>query len=383
MASKSAYFKTGLFVLGGTVLCIAGIIVLGASKFFERSVKMETYVNESVNGLEVGSPVKFRGVRIGRVDWIGFVTTSYTEFDDSDYRYIHIVCDLDERYLGKYSEPDLKRITQQEVKDGMRVRPTTQGLTGQLFLEIDYLNPVSNPALPIAWEPRYMYIPSAPSTLSMVESAITSISKTLKDIKGSDIADTVKELRLAAETVTNFLENAKVDKLSRQVGANLEESRKFIHRINQLIAAPEAETLIPDASKTMAEVRGILEQSRPDILAGIRDIRRTASDFSKVAAQFEAYFNSPEGREALGKIGPILENANMASGDFRQGAVKFNMLTTRMNDLVAGQQVNIQAVMENLRLLLENLKELSDEARRYPSGVLFGNPPEKVQSEEK
>jgi paraquat-inducible protein B len=133
----------------------------------------------------------------------------------------------------------------------------------------------------------------------------------------------------------------------------------------------------------MAEVRGLLEQSRPDIVAGIRDIRRTAADFSKVAAQFEAYFNSAEGRQALEKIGPILENANQASGDFRRSAAKMDMLATRVNDMVAGQQLNIQAVMENLRLLLENLKDLSDEARRYPSGVLFGNPPEKVQSEEK
>jgi paraquat-inducible protein B len=322
-------------------------------------------------------------VRIGRVDRIGFVTRSYTDFDDSDFRYVYVICDLDERYLGKYSEADLKRITQQEVKDGMRVRPTTQGLTGQLFLEVDYLNPLHNPPLPIDWEPEYIYIPSAPSTLSMVESAITSISTTLKDINGSDISSTVRELRLAAETVRTFLEKAKVGKLSQQVGANLEESRKFIHRINQLIAAPEAETLIPDASRTMAEVRGLLEQSRPDIVAGIRDIRRTAADFSKVAAQFEAYFNSAEGRQALEKIGPILENANQASGDFRRSAAKMDMLATRVNDMVAGQQLNIQAVMENLRLLLENLKDLSDEARRYPSGVLFGNPPEKVQSEEK
>ena len=45
---------------------------------------------------------------------------------------------------------------------------------------------------------------------------------------------------------------------------------------------------------------------------------------------------------------------------------------------VAGQQGNIEAILDNVRRLMENLRELSNEARQYPSGVLFGDPPKKA-----
>jgi paraquat-inducible protein B len=383
MAGKSAYFKTGVFILSGIVLLTAGLIVLGAGKFFQQSTKMETYVNESINGLEVGSALKYRGVKIGRVSHIGFVTNSYVEMEDSDYRYIRVVCELDQRYLGVDSYQQLRNVTRKEVKSGMRVRPTTQGLTGQLFMEIDYLDPKQNPPLPINWDPKYVYIPSAPSTLSMVEAAISSISKTMQGIKGSDVGGAIRELRKTAETLTKFLDKANVAELSKELAANFEESRKLIARVNHLISTPEAETVIPNAAGTVAEVRKLLEQSRPNIVAGVKDIREAAGDIGKIAQRFEDYFDSPEGREAVQSIGPAMGNVTQASQDIRSSAAKLNAVMSRVDNLVAGQQLNIQAVMENLRLLLDNLKEISDEARRYPSGVLFGQPPGKAQPEER
>ncbi len=383
MAGKSAYFKTGIFILSGVLLFAAGLIVLGTARFLEKTIKMETYINESVNGLEVGSPVKFRGVKIGRVSRIGFVTNSYADLGDSEYRYIHVVCDLDDKYLGEYSEEEMERITRREVKEGMRIRPTTQGLTGQLFLEVDYLNPKTHMPLPLAWKPEYIYIPSAPSTLSMVEGAIASISKTLEGLGGSDIAGAIEELRKTAETLTAFMTKAKVDELSQQLAANFEESRKLIKRVNGLLSTPEANTIIPDAAGTVAEVRQLLTQTRPNIVAGVKDIRQAAADVGKITNRLESFFDSPDGRKALQQLSPVMDNIHTASQEVRQSAAKLNAVAARVDDVVAGQQLNLQAVMENLRLLLENLREISDEARRYPSGVLFGQPPGKAQPEER
>ncbi|WP_319780429.1 MlaD family protein [Maridesulfovibrio sp.] len=70
MSRKSNPFRLGLFIIIGMLLFVSVLAILGAGKIFERSVKMETYLNESVNGLEVGSPIKFRGVKIGTVSHI-------------------------------------------------------------------------------------------------------------------------------------------------------------------------------------------------------------------------------------------------------------------------------------------------------------------------
>ena len=67
MKRRGSYFKLGLFVLVAVGLGLAALVVLGVGVFFRQPVYMETYLDESVQGLDVGSPVKHRGVQIGVV----------------------------------------------------------------------------------------------------------------------------------------------------------------------------------------------------------------------------------------------------------------------------------------------------------------------------
>jgi ABC-type transporter Mla subunit MlaD len=68
--NKLSYFKIGLFVISASVLAIIGILVLGAGALFQRTALVETYIEESVQGLDIGSPMKFRGVQVGKVEEI-------------------------------------------------------------------------------------------------------------------------------------------------------------------------------------------------------------------------------------------------------------------------------------------------------------------------
>ena len=65
------YFKIGLFVIGATIIAIFGVVALGVGTVFKTKNLVETYIEESVQGLDVGSPVKFRGVLVGKVDEVG------------------------------------------------------------------------------------------------------------------------------------------------------------------------------------------------------------------------------------------------------------------------------------------------------------------------
>ena len=86
--SSANYFKIGLFVIGASALVIIGVIVLGAGTVFRQYIPLETYVDESVQGLEIGSPIKHRGIQIGSVEYISFVRNEYPldprlpEFDE-------------------------------------------------------------------------------------------------------------------------------------------------------------------------------------------------------------------------------------------------------------------------------------------------------------
>ena len=79
MSAQANFFKIGLFVIGATIALVFLLVMLGAGRLFQSKIVMETYFNESVQGLELGSKVKYRGVIVGEVKSIGFTYTRYQQ----------------------------------------------------------------------------------------------------------------------------------------------------------------------------------------------------------------------------------------------------------------------------------------------------------------
>ena len=77
MSERANAFRLGLFVIVSTALLVGGLTFLGAWSFTRNTVRIETYFEDSIEGLEVGAPVKHRGVTVGRVSQIGFVYQRY------------------------------------------------------------------------------------------------------------------------------------------------------------------------------------------------------------------------------------------------------------------------------------------------------------------
>ena len=79
MSQKANYFKLGLFVIGAIISGIVVLLVIGSGRWFERKITVETYFNESVQGLDLGSKMKFKGVVIGEVTKISFTYVTYQQ----------------------------------------------------------------------------------------------------------------------------------------------------------------------------------------------------------------------------------------------------------------------------------------------------------------
>jgi phospholipid/cholesterol/gamma-HCH transport system substrate-binding protein len=78
MARKASKFMIGLFVTVGVSIGLIAVIWIGAFKYFEKGATYVTFFNESVQGLQVDSAVKYRGVEVGRVE-------RYESLPDSNY----------------------------------------------------------------------------------------------------------------------------------------------------------------------------------------------------------------------------------------------------------------------------------------------------------
>ena len=147
---RLSYFKVGLFVITAVVLGVIGVVVLGGGKFFQKTNIIETYIDESVQGLDVGSPVKFRGVLVGNVEQI---TLSGVEYP-TRRSYVVVRAGISRNVFQFPLTDPADPAFMAEVQRGLRVRLAPQGLTGQAYLEADYLNPKLSQSIPMCPRPK-------------------------------------------------------------------------------------------------------------------------------------------------------------------------------------------------------------------------------------
>src|SRR5262245_38354350 len=131
MRQKTSHFLIGLFVIAGALLIVLGVIVLGATTGLRKSVLVETCFDESVQGLENGSPMRLRGVKIGEVQEITFANRVYP----TQHTYALVRVAVATRSLGADDVAKAKRAVEELIAQGMRVRLAPLGITGNLYLE--------------------------------------------------------------------------------------------------------------------------------------------------------------------------------------------------------------------------------------------------------
>lgn len=228
MSQSASYFKIGMFVLVAAALVVFLLILAGAGIFQPASRDVETYIDTSVQGLTVGAPVKFRGVIIGKVDEIGFTTGYYEEKLPRMERknYVLVRMSVDKKALDEFGKNINQSQLNQEVERGLRARQQSSGLTGISYMEIDYMDPLTNKILPITWDPEELYIPSAPSDMSRLLKAAEEVFKKLEkiDVEGvvTQTTNLLGELRESNASLGSAISS--FDGLISSGQVNLEES---------------------------------------------------------------------------------------------------------------------------------------------------------------
>ena len=118
MRGKTNYFLIGLFVIVGAGLIVFAVVVFGAGSLLQAKMVTETYLTESVQGLEKGSPVRFRGIRIGEVDEITMVSKYY----DTDEPWVLLRMSLLKEVFPNPDDETIRERITDLVSQGMRVR---------------------------------------------------------------------------------------------------------------------------------------------------------------------------------------------------------------------------------------------------------------------
>jgi ABC-type transporter Mla subunit MlaD len=345
MSQKANYFRLGVFILAAVAIFIALVLALTAGQLLKGTVTMETYFNESVQGLDIGSQVKYRGVQVGRVTQIGFSAPKYQRDVPWSERkqYVLVEAELDRAVIGTQDAPDPDRLNN-AVERGLRVRLAPVGITGAAYLEIDILDPKLNRPLEIGWKPDYAYIPSAPSTYNQI---VRGAQRVFAQLDDADIDGVIRDIAALARTANYKLSELQLGELSKDLASTMREARTLVARLDKLITSPELTGTLRDLSASSTRLREVL--ASPDWTAAP----------TKAVQAFET-------------VRALAENKNL-----HDALTNLDRTLARLDALTAGSDTDVATALYNLRRATENLRDLSENAKRYP-GSIFSEPPRPV-----
>jgi len=292
VSAEARYFRVGVFVLLGMLTIVAALIVLGGRSLLAKPLVFESYFDESVEGLAVGSAVKLRGVEIGRVAQIGFVQ-DYYHFGDEEERVregnrVLVRMEVVRPREGSEVEQELGRL----VDRGMRLQLSRSALTGTAFLQADFFDPAKHPVMPITWHPEVLYIPSTPSTLAALSSAADRLLQRLEDLRVEEIVKNLNELLVA---LTDTVKSLDLPELKEQGSSLLADLRRTSAELRGSVAAADLPGLVSrvrgtadQASVALEKVGRVVDGGRYDLEMTLENLRVTSENLRELTDTLRA-----------------------------------------------------------------------------------------------
>lgn len=321
MATETSKLRVGLFVLAtGTVFAIV-VLVFGAGRLFSQRLRLVTFFDHSVQGLEVGATVKYRGVLVGRVTRIvlakgGELVRVDMEVDPEDF------------VLESGTAPEDREAASQDlfntaVAAGLRSSLQYVGITGLKCVQLDYIaEPTAvPPPEPTAPEP-FLFVPSGPSALAQIE---TSVSTTLQQLAQVDFPQIGAELQSLLQSGNRLLTDARMEQTLTELADSSQAFRRLVTRIEGGLgdpviqdvkrAAANIAALSADLRETLARLDQFMENEQ---IAGLQeDLAAAADGARRIVNRVEAELDAMDAAALIRELHAAVQEIARAAATVR------------------------------------------------------------------
>ena len=205
-SNHASYAKIGFTLAAGMVAIVFALIYFGGARGGGDVLYAETYSDEIVSGLSVGSEVAFRGVKVGEVKEISFIGSEYEVESAQDRSKVYILMAFNTRTLKTRHGDSPERILQRFVDNGIRATVSSSGITGLSKVQLDFPKAKLQPAR-ISWQPRHICIPPAPSMLASFSDSATRVMNTLEGVDFRQLWSNVTEIAESARSIADGAES--------------------------------------------------------------------------------------------------------------------------------------------------------------------------------
>ncbi len=335
-AGRSArlYVRVGALILVGVALAVGFVLFFTSNRLNNKSAQVfETYSRESVQGLEVGASVRYRGVALGQVTEILLASVAYrrpegTPFQGA-FQLVVVRFAIDGSRVGDEA-PDPARA----VELGLRARLSTAGITGVGYIELDFVDPERFAAAAPPWESLHPVIPSVPSTVAQVQDA--------------------------AQRLVLRLEKVPLESILADVGGILADLRR------QTAEGGDVTRVLAGA----ADLLGTLREA-----TGKSDLPALTAELRGAVAELRGTAGGPDVRATLRAVREAAEQARLAMARLPDAVASLERTARAAGGTTANVNADLGPILRDLRATASNLRDTTDLLRRAPSQAILGAPP--------
>jgi len=320
----------GSFVVGAVILGVAGLIFFGPGGLFSETQKYVLHFDSSVKGLNVGSPVRFRGVKIGQVKDIN------VKVRPVDFKFrIPVVVEIEpSRIEASGSEKGVldaiktsiqgRDPIQALVEKGLRAQLELDSLvTGQLYVNFDM-----HPEAPAVTSGEPTDYPELPT----IRSSLGELTKTFEDLP------------------------------LRELSNKLISSAEGFER---LVNSPGLHQGLAKFDETMAQLNTLLHDLNTELPPLIRSVEQTLKETRGLVTRVDE------------KIDPLVDRFNQALDTFDTAANKTRETMQQAQSFTADDsrlQQQLAITLQEVSRAARSIKQLSAEIERDPQILLRGRP---------
>ena len=262
MERKINYTLVGLFIAGTVILLVLTVLWLGKLEYEKEYDYYVIRFKESVSGLNIGSPVKYRGIKVG--------TVTDLSIDPQNPELVKVIIKV------KKGTP---------ILEDTRAFLAYQGLTGLAYIELTGGDSKSHKLLKPKEKPPYTEIKTKPSLRARLDQVITNLSKQTESLVTrinllmskeniQALSATLKNLETISSSLASQREAIEITlknlaTTSQELPSLVQESKKGIKEVSQ-----KTQTFLDLLTQDEQEVRAILK----DVHTFMKTKGRTIAD---------------------------------------------------------------------------------------------------------
>jgi paraquat-inducible protein B len=302
--SKNSSFAIGAFIVGAMILVFVALLFFSGGKYFSEKERIVMYFEGSVQGLQVGAPVKIKGVELGQI------TDIQINFQNDNKTIVNAVtADLVLKRINSKGTRITNEFFDEAIKNGLRAQLNFQSfLTGLLYVELDFY-----PDTPVKLYGLQHDFRELPTVATQFEELSKSFAE--MDIKG--IARHIDEFAIELNNIVKSGEIQTAIKNINKAAVSIEKTSNNVNsRMNQLsenieMTRLEINKLLAELNKQTPEVAKALNKSLQELSYSLEQVNKTAASIDG----------------AVSENSPLINQLNSTLNEISRSALSFRNLT--------------------------------------------------------